>query len=536
MISLRWSTVSDPLTRFATADLRPSDIHSPQGRGELRLALRGLTLALLLLACTAPTQAGDAPLTDAAEKSDWATVRVLLDRHESVNQRQADGTTALHWAAYLDDAETVKLLLRAGADVNAANRYGVKPLSLACANGNETVVDLLLKAGGDPNSTIRGGETALMTAARTGRLGAVKVLLTRGANVNAKEDRGQTALMWAAAEGHAPVVYALLKAGADFRTPLSSGFSPLSFAVREGRLDTVRALLRAGADVNEAMQPKQSRARGVARGTAPLLLAVENGHFELAVALLEAKADPNDQRSGFTALHALSWVRKPNRGDEEDGDPAPIGSGNVSSLEFVEQLVKHGADVNARLKRGASGRGVLGRVGATPFLLAAKTADVPLMRALLKHGADPRLPNAQHSTPLLAAAGVGTLAPDEEAGTELETLEAVELLISLGNDLNAVDDNGETAMHGAAYKNFPKVVQLLADRGAKVEIWNRKNKYGWTPLAIAEGHRVGNFKPSPETVAAIHRVMIAAGVSPPTTTKPIAERRDYRSAAIAPEQ
>ena len=271
----------------------------------------------------------------------------------------------------------------------------------------------------------------------------------------------------------------------------------------------VRVLLKGGADVNEAMQPEVVR-QGPARGTSPLILAVENGHFELAAVLLEAGADPNDQRSGFTALHTLTWVRKPNRGDGDDGDPAPIGSGNLGSLQLVETLVEHGADVNARLKRGASGRGVLSRVGATPFLLAAMTADVPLMRALVKHGADPLLPNAEHCTPLMAAAGVGTLAPGEEAGTEPEALEAVALALELGGDVNAVDDNGETAMHGAAYKNVPKVVQFLADKGARIEVWNRKNKYGWTPLSIAEGHRPGNFKPSPETVAALHRVMLAA--------------------------
>ena len=158
---------------------------------------------------------------------------------------------------------------------------------------------------------------------------------------------------------------------------------------------------------------------------------------------------------------------------------------------------------------------MLNRTGATPFLLAAMTADVPLMRVLVKLGADPLLPNADHCTPLMAAAGIGTLAPGEEAGTEAEALEAVELALELGADVNAVDDNGETAMHGAAYKNLPKVVQFLADKGAKIEVWNRKNKYGWTPLSIAEGHRPGNFKPSPETVAALHRVMLAAGLSPP---------------------
>jgi ankyrin repeat protein len=273
------------------------------------------------------------------------------------------------------------------------------------------------------------------------------------------------------------------------------------------------------------MQTKRSSGKAPSRGTSPLILAVENGHFELAVALLEAGADPNDQRSGFTALHTLTWVRKPNRGDTDDGDPAPIGSGNLGSLQFVEKLVEHGADVNARLKRGASGQGILGKVGATPFLLAAMTADAPLMRTLVKLGADPMLPNAQNCTPLMAAAGVGTRFPGEEAGTEPEALEAVALALELGGNVNAVDDNGETAMHGAAYKSLPLVVQFLADKGAKIEVWNRKNKYGWTPLSIAEGHRPGNFKPSPETIAALHRVMLAAGVSPPTRPTPIADRK-----------
>jgi uncharacterized protein len=466
--------------------------------------------SLVLLAVGSFARGADAPLADAAERSDRASVRAHIERRVDVNQAQPDGMTALHWAAYHDDLESAKLLLDAKANVKVANRYGVTPLSLACVNGNGPMVELFLQAGADPNTKLRGDETVLMTAARTGKIGPVKALLSRGADVNAKEWHGQTALVWAAAEGHAEVVEALLKAGADFRTPLPSGFTPLLFAVREGRTDVVRVLLKAGADVNEAMQPKRrSGGKAARRGTSPLIMAVENGHFELAILLLESGADPNDQRSGFTALHAISWVRKPNRGDGDDGDPAPIGSGNLTSLPFVEKLVEHGADVNARLKRGASGRGVLSRVGASPFLLAAVTADVPLMKLLIKLGADPRLPNADHCTPLMAAAGVGCLAPAEEAGIEDEAIEAVELAISLGGDVNAIDDNGETAMHGAAYKSFPKVVQLLADKGAKVEIWNHKNKYGWTPISIAEGHRVGNFKPSPETLDALQRLLNA---------------------------
>jgi ankyrin repeat protein len=486
--------------------------------------MQRLTLGLLLMSCVAgPAAAIDSRLADAVEKLDRTSIRTLLRQRVDVNAPQVDGMTALHWAAYQDDLETAKLLLKAGAKAKAENRYGVTPLSLACQNGNGDLVELLLAAGADPNTTLRGGETALMTAARTGKAGPVKALLACGARIDAKEKRGQTALMWAAAEGHVAVVELLLKGGADFRTPLAnSGFTPLFFAAREGRIEVVRALLKAGADVNETMQPGKTTGKGPRKGTSALILAVENGHFDLAVALLEAGADPNDQRSGFTALHALTWVRKPNRGDGDDGDPSPIGSGNLSSLQFIRKLVEHGADVNARLTSGKGGPGLFNKVGATPFLMAAATADAVYMRLLVELGAKPLLGNVDNCTPLMAATGIGIggAAANETAGTEPEVLEAAQLALTLGVDVNAVDANGETAMHGAAYKNLPEVVQFLADNGAKIEIWNRTNKYGWTPLLIAEGHRPGNFKPSAETIAALQHVMQVAGVMPATQAAP----------------
>jgi uncharacterized protein len=143
------------------------------------------------------------------------------------------------------------------------------------------------------------------------------------------------------------------------------------------------------------------------------------------------------------------------------------------------------------------------------------TADADLMKTLAALGADTRLRNVENSTPLMMAAGLATRSPGEDAGTESEVLEAVKVLLDLGADVNAVDNNGETAMHAAAYKNLPKVVKFLAANGARIDLWNRPDKFGWTPLVIAAGYRFGNFKPSAETEAAVREVMIAAGVTPP---------------------
>ena len=137
------------------------------------------------------------------------------------------------------------------------------------------------------------------------------------------------------------------------------------------------------------------------------------------------------------------------------------------------------------------------------------------MRVLVKAGADPSIPNVDGSTPLMVAAGLATRSPGEDAGTEPEVLEALQVLLDLGADPNAVDSHRETAMHGAAYKNLPKAVRMLAAKGARIEVWNQPDEFGWTPLAIAAGYRFGNFKPSPETEAALREVMLAAGVTPP---------------------
>jgi len=484
-----------------------------------------LFLFCLSAYCGAANRPG-AAIADAAQQKQIAAIKALLVRHVDVNAPQPDGMTALHWAVNQDEAETVTLLLRAGADVKAMNRYGVTPLSLACTNGNGAIVKALLEAGADPNSSLKGGETVLMTAARTGKVEPITLLLVRGAAVEGKANPGgQTPLMWAAAEGNVDAVNALVSAGADIHARLDSGFTPFLFAAREGRIGVAQALLKAGSDVNETVQTRQApgarpaSGAGAPRiGTSALVLAVTNAHYELAAKLLDAGAEPNAAGSGYTALHVVSQARKPGGGDN---DPPPEGSGNLTSLQLVKLLARHGADLNARMTKKVNfGLTNLNVIGATPFFLAAKTADVELMRTLAELGADPLMANADGSTALMAAAGLGTRSPGEDAGSETEVAEAMQLALQLGADINAMDSKGETAMHGAAYKNFPGAVRFLAAHGAMIEIWNKPNSHGWTPLTIAEGYRFGNYKPSPETVAALVKVMKAAGVPIPPSGKP----------------
>jgi ankyrin repeat protein len=469
-------------------------------------------LTLLLVAGTAlpavahPSTSARGALSQAEGQSAQSSVR-------------PDGTTPLHEAAHVDDVAAMARLVAAGADVKAANRYGVTPLWLACVNGSAAAIELLLKAGAEANTVLPAGETVLMTAARTGKVDAVNVLLRRGAHVNGKEGwRGQTALMWAAAEGHAGVIEALVKAGADVHARSNGGFTALHFAAREGQIAAAKALVAAGANLNDSIpsttpidEPVPEETNSPAEtGLNVFLLAVANAHFELAAWLLDQGADPNAAPRGWTALHQISWVRK--MGIAGSNDPAPQGSGNLSSLDFVRTLVAKGADLNARAtKRPPMGLSTLNAVGATPFLLAARTADFELMRLLAELGADPRLPNEDNTTPLMVAAGVGTQNPGEDPGTEPEVLEAVKVALELGGDLNTVDSQGETVMHGAAYKHAPFVVRFLAERGARIDLWNRPNKRGWTPLRIAEGVQRGmNIISSVPTAVAIREVMDSA--------------------------
>ena len=439
-----------------------------------RTVLWGLTA--LLLAAPALAASNRPPLIEAIKAKDATAIRTLLKQPNAANVATPDGTTPLHVATDLDDLATAQLLVRAGANVKAANRYGVTPMYSAAVNGSAAMIELLLKAGADPNVALREGETALMTASRTGKVEAMRVLIAHGANVNAKESwKQQTALMWASHEGNAAAVTLLLEAGAHVGDRSVFGWTPLLFAARQGEIDSIKALVAGGADLDDTLPD----------GTSALVTAVQGLNFEAAAALLDLGIDPNASAQGWTALHQIAWSRRPQRGQNNPGQK-PLG--DMSSLELARRLVYAGADVNARQTKEPSsdmeGRNSLNRYGATPLFLASKSVDVPLVQTLLELGADPFITNVENDSPLMVAAGVGVYSQGESPGAPEESADAVKIFLDLGAPATDVDKDGETALHGPAWRGSNEAAAMLVNAGARLDA---RNNRGWMPLTIADG-------------------------------------------------
>ena len=463
-------------------------------------------LASALLLVVGASAAGAEPrLVDAAKNQDAEQVRMLLDRHADVNVRSEDGSTALLWAAHWNDLETAERLVRAGADVNAANDLRMTPLVQACTNGSGSLVALLLNAGAHPNTPVATGETPLMTCARSGDVAAVRLLLGRGADVNAAEPtQHQTALMWAAAERHVDVVRTLIEARANLTAQTTLGFTALHFAARVGDVATTELLLKAGVDVNIRAKRDSVPVRGAAAGGAgfttrgssfpgstALLVAAVRGHVPLALFLLEHGADPNDDEAGFTPLHWAAGTWENGLANPVYGFVDPIGGipDREAKLQLIKSLLAHGANPDLQMTvrpptfGGTGTGGYNDAYGATPFIVAANAADVEVMRMLVAAGADPHLLTGTKSNALLAATGlnrgIGEIIDDEE-----RALAAVRFLLDLGVNPKAVTTYNENALFGPGYRNWNRMLELLIEAGADVNIINRA---GVTPYLAASG-------------------------------------------------
>lgn len=445
-------------------------------------------------------------LLAAIKAGDSQSAQLLLDGINAVDVAEPDGTTALHYAVLNGDTELARDLLQKKANVNARSRYNITPIYLAAQNGNAGMLDLLLDAGASANELYNEGETVLHTAARTGDYKSVEVLLTAGAKADAREDwHGQTPLMWAMAQKHVALLPLLLKHGADVNAMSNieewerqvtmeprdkwlppGGMSPLLFAAREDCLACIQPLLDAGANI-DAMTPK---------GITALLIAIINGHYDVAYALAAAGANVNlnddTNRSPLYAAVDFNIMRESNR-------PSPDVFTNAhTSLELIELLIAKGADVNVQLSKAPPFRLKLDRgtdsllvAGTTPFLRAAKSADAPVMRLLLEHGADPRLSTVQGVNPLMTAANLATKESDTTGRykTEAQMIEAIQICLDEGLDINAKANDGRTAVFGAATFGLNEVIRYLVDHGASVDY---QDKQGLGPLDAASG-KAGGF-------------------------------------------
>ncbi|MBM3776752.1 MAG: hypothetical protein FJW23_00745 [Acidimicrobiia bacterium] len=474
----------------------------------MRSWTKGCVSGLLATALAAvPAFAQATELIEAVRSRDVAAVRSLIGQQVDVDAAQGDGATALHWAAHLNDVDTAGLLIDAGARVNAANDYGATPLWLAAQNGSLPMVERLLAAKADPNVAFPSGETPLMTAAQGGRADVVKALLDGGAQVDAIESNmGQTALMWAVAEGHDDVVRVLVDHGASVTATSTSGFTPYLFAARAGDIPTAQYLASRGADPKGTTED----------GTTALHVAVVRGHLPFAKYLLGLGLDPNASGPGYTVLHwavgtwesifTHEYLFSPDASTQEK-EWSVLGGvpGFEAKVDLIKTLLAAGADINARVQRppprfGGSIFPANYLVGGTPFFVATVAADVPVMKLLLSAGADPMVGAKDGTTPLIAAAGIARV-DSETVIPEERLLEAMQICLDLGHEVNAANTAGNTAMHAAALQGLDSVAKFLYDHGAEV---NPRNEKGETPYKITLGYQsAGMVYLRPSTAAVL---------------------------------
>ena len=435
----------------------------------------------------------------------------MIDKRVDVNAPEADGTTALHWAVQQGDLDLVQRLIRAGANVKARNDFGSTPMSEAAVLARTPILEVLLKAGAEVESPNADGQTALMVVARTSQVDAARLLIARGANVNAVEKwRGQTALMWAVAQNQPAMVKELIAHGADVnaRSTINNwqrqvtaepraiyrpagGLTPLLYAAREGCAECARLLVDAGADIN----------LGDPENISPLLMAIMNGRFDTASYLIKKGASPNKWDFwGRGPLYMAVDINTIPRG----GRPDRPSIDEATSVQIIEMLLAAGANPNAQLKLAppfrnvGNDRGLDGMLttGATPLLRAAKALDAPAVKALLAHGADITLANSRGMTPIMVAAGLGSVDADTRGfylseDTQQRAIDSLTLLIKAGGDVNSKDSRGLTPLHEAARWGWNDVVTFLAQNGADL---NAKDNRGLTPIDSALGKAGGNSR------------------------------------------
>ena len=512
------------------------------------------------------------PLLTAIYHGDVQAVDRLIAAGANVRAANREGVTPLAMACLDGELSIIDRLLKAGADPKERGPNGETLLMFAARNGRVDVITRLLAAGADVNARegLR-GTTALMWAAEQRHPGAVKALLAAGADPTiasgpaglprnymaprvdvraVQEARQRRARATAAGRTYEEQVAVERRAppagGGQNTSGLAAnpppddddvvvqaglvgkgggGLTALIFAAREGDIESAKALLDAGAKINQTTE----------YGWTPLLTAVNNRNYALAKMLIDRGADTNiANKGGWTPLYLATDNRNIEGGDY------PVPKPDLDHLEIIRALLEHGANPNARVRDNTLTRTIFTMQwffedGATPFVRAAQSSDTELMKLLLEYRADPFLATANGDTAMTAAGGIGWVEGVTYERSPQENVEAIRMLLDLGLDPNGANTEGRTALMGAALKGRNAAVQLLVDRGAKLETQDRGSRdtdklgsaaagHTWQALDYAEGLvRVGvqSATAYPETAALIRTLMRERGLSVPPENRNI---------------
>jgi ankyrin repeat protein len=546
--ALHWAVYRDDLEAAALLIRAGANVSAANREGATPLAMGSLygnapmIEALLKAGADAKQRGphGETMVMFASRNGNPAAIKLLVAAGADVNAREnLRGTTALMWAVEQKHPAAVKMLVELGADVGARSGPAGLPRNYMAPRVDTNAVEAAARRHAAAAAAGRTYEEQLEYEASTGAkisLGFRRTLDARGNRVESDAaprpgtpgQRNSPTASPASPDVAPPpagdadeadvIVAGLVGVG-------GGGLTPLIFAAREGDLESAKHLVGGGADVNQTSEY---------RWTA-LLTATNNRHYQLATYLIERGADVNiANKGGWTPLYLATDNRNIEGGDY------PVPKPDMDHLEYIRILLAHGADPNCRARDNTLTRTIFTMQwfyenGATPFVRAAQSSDTALMQLLLDYGADPFIPTENGDTALTASAGIGWVEGVTYERSAKENVDAIRLMLDLGLDPNGANREGRTALMGAALKGRREVVQLLVDRGARLETRDGGSRDTDNSVSVLAGHtwqavdyadglvRVGvqSAVARPETAALIRSLMTARGLPVPPANRVI---------------